>query len=249
MQCLLFLLGITHGGASTKVSLCQGWKYAIEPRPPKLHDPDAQNPAPTHCWSGGCNESTDDSGWPVVTVPHDFMASAPYTNSSRTTPYTQFALMNRGYVNGTAAWYRRHIELPLLSDATVMWLEFEGVYRDSQIYLNNELLSTHLSGYGTICVNLTQRNATLRQGANLLAVFADARISEGWWYEVSISIGLSRSRLMLFFLVMNNALSVCLCLSLCPREAASIDQCGYTLPLPCTLRQMALPSTHMSKAR
>jgi beta-galactosidase len=111
------------------------------------------------------------------------MASAPYTNESNSTPYTQFALMNRGFVNGTAAWYRRELQLSL--ETAVMWLEFEGVYRDSQIYLNHQLIGTHLSGYGTFRVNLTQSNATLRQGANLLAVFADARLSEGWWYEGS----------------------------------------------------------------
>ena len=79
------------------------------------------------------------------------------------------------------AWYRKHFSIPQSDAGKVLQLEFDGVFRDSQVWLNGQFLGSHPSGYTPFQYDITK---TARCGSeNVIAVRVDPRQFEGWWYE------------------------------------------------------------------
>src|SRR5262249_13114444 len=62
-----------------------------------------------------------------------------------------------------------------------LWLEFDGVYRDSQVWLNGRFLGRHESGYTSFRYDITE--AARPGGTNLLVARVDPTKLEGWRYE------------------------------------------------------------------
>ena len=62
-----------------------------------------------------------------------------------------------------------------------MWIDFDGVFRDSIVYLNGKELGRHKSGYTPFRFDISQ--AANFAGENILAVHVDPRHYEGWWYK------------------------------------------------------------------
>jgi beta-galactosidase len=114
----------------------------------------------------------DDSKWRVVHVPHDYVVE---------NAFSPLADANHGSLPVSRAWYRRTFTLPAADAARSVWLDFDGVYRDSAVYLNGHLLGEHKSGYTPFRFDL---NSTANfGGTNELVVLVDPRQFEGWWYE------------------------------------------------------------------
>jgi len=79
------------------------------------------------------------------------------------------------------AWYRKTISIPAADPGRRLWLEFDGVYRDSQMWLNGHFLGRHASGYTSFCYDISK---FAKPGTNnLLVVRVDPTQFEGWWYE------------------------------------------------------------------
>jgi beta-galactosidase len=113
-----------------------------------------------------------DSAWRVVNVPHDYVIEQPFTegldsqHASLPTP---------------SAWYRKTIVIPKGNRDKDYWLDFDGVYRDAQIYINGKLVGGRQSGYLPIHVDLS---SLAKPGEPLtIAVHVDPSKVEGWWYE------------------------------------------------------------------
>ena len=62
-----------------------------------------------------------------------------------------------------------------------MWIDFDGIYRDSKIWFNGQYLGEHKSGYVGARYDLGK--FAHYGGVNTLAVHVDPRLQEGWWYE------------------------------------------------------------------
>ena len=79
------------------------------------------------------------------------------------------------------AWYRKTISIPAADPGRRLWLEFDGVYRDSQMWLNGHFLGRHASGYTSFRYDISD---VAKPGTNnLLVVRVDPTQFEGWWYE------------------------------------------------------------------
>jgi beta-galactosidase len=113
-----------------------------------------------------------DADWPLVDVPHDFVVDHPFDPK---------ADVNHGFHPGGIAWYRRTFDLPAWDRGHRLWVEFDGVYRNSRVWLNGRLLGVHASGYTSFYYDIT--DAAVIGGRNTLVVRADATSNEGWWYE------------------------------------------------------------------
>jgi beta-galactosidase len=114
----------------------------------------------------------DDSSWQTVNVPHDYVVEGAFD------PNADEA---HGYLPVEAAWYRKTISIPVADPGRRLWLEFDGVYRDSQMWLNGHFLGRHPSGYTSFCYDVSD---IARPGTdNLLVVHVDPTDFEGWWYE------------------------------------------------------------------
>ena len=115
----------------------------------------------------------DDTGWRTVHLPHDYVVEGQFTPT---------ADPSHGSLPTAPAWYRKTFTLPASAQGKAVWIDFDGVYRDSKVYLNGRLLGEHPSGYMGFRHDISR--AALYGGAsNTLTVHVDPTAQEGWWYE------------------------------------------------------------------
>lgn len=134
-----------------------------------LNVPGSQNLYPTKDFLGA---AYDDSSWETVNVPHDYVVEGKFD------PKADEA---HGYLPVEPSWYRKMISIPASDKGHRLWLEFDGIYRDSQMWLNGRFLGRHQSGYTSFQYDIS---GIATPGAdNLLVIHVDPRDFEGWWYE------------------------------------------------------------------
>ncbi|SDU10915.1 beta-galactosidase [Verrucomicrobium sp. GAS474] len=137
----------------------------------------------------------NDGAWRDVTLPHDWAVSLPYTSRDDSRePETAdkdhgrkaIAFPNAAARAGTnVGWYRRTFTLPESDKGRAVWVEFDGIYRNSLVWINGHCVGRNPSGTIGTHYNLTP---WLRYGiepdqANTIVVRADATRAEGWYYE------------------------------------------------------------------
>lgn len=116
--------------------------------------------------------SYDDASWQRVDVPHDYILDGKYSRTNNG---------GHGYLPFNVGWYRKHFFIPQSDSNKILKLDFEGVFRDSQVWLNGQLLGRHLSGYTPFSYDITK--VARFGGENVVAVRVDPRKFEGWWNE------------------------------------------------------------------
>ena len=113
-----------------------------------------------------------DGDWRDVDLPHDFVVEQAYTPEANQV---------HGSLPTSVAWYRKVFELPKEDLNKRIFLEFDGIYRDCEIWLNGHFLKRHMSGYTSFSLDLTE--ICEFGGLNALAVRVDSRDFELWSYE------------------------------------------------------------------
>ncbi len=120
----------------------------------------------------------DDSSWRALDLPHDWAVELPFSEK---------ADANHGFkdidpAKGTnIGWYRKTFDLPESDHGKSLWLEFDGVYRNSLVWINGHFLGRHVSGYTSFFYDIS-KYANFG-GRNTLVVRVDASRYEGWFYE------------------------------------------------------------------
>ena len=116
-----------------------------------------------------------DGDWRAVDLPHDWSIEGPYDakNASGT-----------GFLPGGIAWYRKTFTLPASLRGHRVSIRFDGVYRDSEVWINGRSLGRRPFGYATFEYDLTPH---LRFGPpNVVAVRVDhSVIADSRWYPGS----------------------------------------------------------------
>src|SRR5262249_11154655 len=69
----------------------------------------------------------DDKQWQGVQLPHDYGLDGNYDPTN---------LRQRGYLPVDVAWYRKHFSIPSSDQGKILQLEFGGIFRNSQVWLN-----------------------------------------------------------------------------------------------------------------
>ena len=166
--------------------LDKGWKFHLGDIPPS-------EPVWGFLKAGAHNQSgaakaLDDSRWREVRIPHDFVMEQPPTPPIRPagTPHSAPEMdyladlhVLHGCRAGNVAWYRKHLQVD--APGKRVYLQFDGVFRDSQLFVNQFYVGSHLSGYTEAFYDITD---FLTPGQdNLIALRVDARVGEGWYYE------------------------------------------------------------------
>ncbi len=114
----------------------------------------------------------DDSQWQRINVPHDYVQLGAYDAHD---------VKNHGYLPFKPAWYRKHFTIPASAQGKILRLDFDGVFRDSEVWLNGQRLGQHSSGYTPFSYDITQ---IAKPGAeNVITARVDPRQFEGWWNE------------------------------------------------------------------
>lgn len=121
----------------------------------------------------------DDSSWQKVSLPHDWAVDLPY--SPEASHSHGYKCIGWRYPENSVGWYRKHIEIPAEDKGKQFCIEFEGIYRDSEVFCNGFYLGGERSGYASSVYTLTPY---LNYGGdNVIAVRCDASLEEGWYYE------------------------------------------------------------------
>src|SRR4051794_25949815 len=107
------------------------------------------------------NAETDtynDAGWRTVHLPHDWSVEDLPNQSADTVagPFAKSSIGKTatGYTVGGTAWYRKHFTLNNTNGKDVSIL-FDGVYMNSDVWLNGHHLGNHPYGYTPFYYNIT----------------------------------------------------------------------------------------------
>ncbi|MBN1360600.1 MAG: DUF4982 domain-containing protein [Sedimentisphaerales bacterium] len=117
----------------------------------------------------------DDSSWRAVNVPHDWSAEGPFS--------AEYGSGN-GYAPGGIAWYRKHFTLDSAGEGKCVAIEFDGVYQNSEVWINGQFVGRRPYGYSSFQYDLT--GFVRFSGENVLAVRVDhTQFSDSRWYTGS----------------------------------------------------------------
>ena len=118
----------------------------------------------------------DDSSWTALDVPHDWSIALSFTQNSP-------AGAGGGYLNGGVGWYRKTFSLPASSSGQKVFVQFDGIYMDSTVYLNGTQVGARPYGFSSFECDLT---ANAKFGAsNVLAVRVNNQQPSSRWYSGS----------------------------------------------------------------
>jgi beta-galactosidase len=145
------------------VSFDPGWRF-FKGDPPHAEDPDF-----------------DDPYWPVVSLPHDWSILGPFDEKNPTGGAGAFLPSGVG-------WYRKHFVLPGTYQDQRLFIEFDGVMANSDVWLNGVHLGKRPNGYVTFRYELTPHLRKGMQEMNVLAVRMDtsAQPASRWYTGAGI---------------------------------------------------------------
>jgi len=138
-----------------------------------------QNLAKAGSGSGPAGRSFGDASWRTVNLPHDWVVELPFDQEADGSH--GFHPVGPGFPTNNVAWYRRTFDLPKEDANRRLWLEFDGVFRDCEVFVNGWFVGHHESGYNGFRYDIT--DVANVGGKNVVAVKVDASQFEGWFYE------------------------------------------------------------------
>src|SRR5687768_5822560 len=123
-----------------------------------------------------------DSAWRTLNLPHDWAVELPFVYKDN------FDVMAHGYkpVGGlfpetSIGWYRKHFTIARADSGSRFQIQFDGIFRDANIWVNGFYLGNNKSGYVGESYDITDYINFDRN--NVIVVRADASQYEGWFYE------------------------------------------------------------------
>ncbi len=147
------------------------WKFTLGDSPEFATGQDAASPL----WAAS---DFDDSAWRDLRLPHDWSVEGQFSKDNPSTP-------EGGALPGGIGWYRKSFYIPAEQfedgvPAQMLWVEFDGVFMNSTVYINGHALSTRPYGYSSFSYDLTPY---IVPGENTIAVRCDnADQPNSRWY-------------------------------------------------------------------
>jgi beta-galactosidase len=152
------------------VSFDQGWRFI-------KNDPaDAMNP------------EFDDTSWRQLDLPHDWSIEdlQGQGNDSVIGPFSKSSInkMATGYTEGGTAWYRKDFIINKPDKDKIVYLQFDGIYMNSDVWINGEHIGNHPYGYTSFYYNITGYLNPAGQ-KNVVAVQVKSEGKNYRWYSGS----------------------------------------------------------------
>jgi len=125
--------------------------------------------------TNGYDIAADDSAWRVVDLPHDWSIEGEFSKDHPATP-------GGGALPGGIGWYRKTFKVPESDNEKLVFVEFDGIYRNSEVWINGHALGKRPNGYISFRYGLTP---FLKYGdtQNIIAVRVDnsAQPNSRWY--------------------------------------------------------------------
>ena len=143
-----------------KVNFNQNWHFKLNANPKETVKSDA-----------------DVSTWQKLDLPHDWSIFNDFDHQSP-------AQNEGGQLNGGEAWYRKTFKLDEKDLKKNVRVTFDGVYMDSQVYVNGQLVGHYPNGYNQFSYDITKY--LHKDGReNVIAVHAVNKQPSSRWYSGS----------------------------------------------------------------
>jgi len=120
----------------------------------------------------------NDSSWRLLDLPHDWSIEGEFSETNPATP-------GGGALPGGIGWYRKAFKVDPAEKDKLFSIEFDGVYRNSEVWINGHLLGNRPYGYSSFRYDLTP---WLKYGSeeNIIAVRVDnSQQPNSRWYSGS----------------------------------------------------------------
>jgi beta-galactosidase len=123
----------------------------------------------------GQSPDLDDAGWRSLDLPHDWSIEGPFSKD--------FASAT-GYLPAGIGWYRKSFTIPANEKNRKVFVCFDGIYNNSEVWINGNYLGKRPNGYISFQYDLTPY---LKPGkGNLLAVKVNhTKFGDSRWYTGS----------------------------------------------------------------
>ena len=146
-------------------------------------------------WKFKLNDTTasfatnvDDSQWRTLNLPHDWsIEDLPnQKKDSVTGPFsiTAFTKISTGYTTGGTAWYRKNFTINAGDKDKKAYLQFDGIYHNSDVYVYGKHLGNHRYGYTSFWYDITPYLNPAGQ-KNVVAVQVKNEDINSRWYSGS----------------------------------------------------------------
>jgi len=89
-----------------------------------------------------------DVRWRPLNLPHDWSIDGPFSQTNPATP-------QGGALPGGIGWYRKVFTLPASATNKNVSIEFDGIYRNSEVWINDHYLGKRPNGYVSFYYDLT----------------------------------------------------------------------------------------------
>lgn len=118
----------------------------------------------------------DDSEWRKLNVPHDWSIEGEYNLSNPSG-------RGGGYLPAGIGWYRKQLVIPQSESGKKIFIEFDGIMSNSDVWINGQHLGKRPFGYSSFSYDLTGNISFGESKPNIISVRADnSRQPASRWY-------------------------------------------------------------------
>ena len=123
------------------------------------------------------NKNFNDSKWRTLDLPHDWSIEGDFSKDHPTT-------FNEAALPAGIGWYRKTFTIPVSSKGKRVYINFDGIYKNSEVWINGHYLGKRPNGYISFRYELTDH---LNFGEkNVIAVKVDNSAQpDSRWYTGS----------------------------------------------------------------
>ena len=121
----------------------------------------------------------EDRIWRQVDLPHDWAAELPF--AAEASHSHGYKTIGWKYPENSVGWYRKTIYIPESDLGRKISVQFDGVFRNSTVWVNGFYLGQEHSGYAGFEYDIS--DYLNYGGNNVITVRVDASTEEGWFYE------------------------------------------------------------------
>jgi beta-galactosidase len=183
---IFFLFAITSVIAQEKISLDEDWKFHFGHAANVEKDFDYSKTALLHKSNVYATTIVHpkfiDSTWQKIDIPHDWVVELPFVKSEQVEMDSHgYKPVGGAYPETSIGWYRKHFSVDKSKSNKRFELQFDGIYRNAEIWLNGFYVGTNFSGYVGNSYDVSDYMNF--ENENVLVIRVDATQYEGWFYE------------------------------------------------------------------
>ncbi len=136
-----------------------GWRFALG----HAYDPskdfnngtgDFSYFAKTGYGDGAASPQFDDRAWRKINLPHDWAVEQPFSSKGSSSHGSK--AIGRNFPEASVGWYRKTFFVPAADLGKHISIAFDGVFRNSIVWVNGHYLGTEASGYSSFGYNISE---------------------------------------------------------------------------------------------